>query len=318
MNGDADIDPRAILQRWDLGPVAHVTELLGGAVNRVFRASTPSGRVYLRVYRKSDRDTVAREHALLGHASAAGLPVLVPIASALGGTVVMFEGAPCALYPEAQGAQVAKADLTLEHAAAAGETLGRVHACLAGAPAGQYRRYTLRWPRQAWIDRIGGIARAVRERGEHADDARVLQRIADQCAWLADARCVHEYDPSFAPQLIHGDFQHANLFFAQGSVSAILDWEQAAYMPRAFEVVRAAAYMFDLAPEPTRELVRSYRSVTQIGDDELDDGARAWGCMSDHYVWALEEVYLHGNDRARQYIPLQFRPFHRAWEAARP
>jgi homoserine kinase type II len=312
------MDAHAILQAWTLGAVRDVEELHVGAVNRVFRVSTDAGRVYLRVYRKADRDAVAREHALLRYVAAAGLPALVPTASAQGETVVMFQGAPCALYPEARGEQVAKADLALHHASAAGEMLGRLHACLARAPEAEYRRYALRWPGPAWIDRLAGIARAVRERGDHPDDPRVLARIEDQCAWLADSSCVHAYESSFPPQPIHGDYQHANLFFAQGAVSAILDWEQAAYMPRAFELVRAAAYMFDLAPEPTRAFVRAYRSVTPIGDEELDDGARAWGCMSDHYVWALEEVYLHGNERARQYIPLPFRPFRRAWEAARP
>lgn len=139
----------------------------------------------------------------------------------------------------------------------------------------------------------------------------------DQCAWLADPRCEHEYQPRFEPQVIHGDYQHANLFFDANGVSGIIDWEQAACMPRAFEAARAAAYMFDVAPEPTRALLQAYRSVTGISDEELDDGARAWGCMSDHYVWALEEVYLHGNERARPFIPERFRPFRTVWEAAR-
>jgi hypothetical protein len=58
-------------------------------------------------------------------------------------------------------------------------------------------------------------------------------------------------------------------------------------------------------------------SVAQISEEELDEGARAWGCMSDHYVWALEEVYLHGNERARRIIPLPFRPFSHVWQAAK-
>jgi hypothetical protein len=132
---------------------------------------------------------------------------------------------------------VPKAALELKHAAAAGEMLGRVHRCLAEMRDLGFRRFTLRWPRDAWIERLDGIARAVQMRGGHPDDAFVLQRIHDQCDWLAD---------------------------------------------------------------------------------ELDDGARAWGCMSDHYVWALEEVYLQGNERARRFIPLPFRPFARAWQAAKP
>jgi homoserine kinase type II len=311
------IDARAILQRWELGVVAEVEELQGGSVNRVFRASTGQRRVYLRVYRTQDRDVVAREHALLAHAAAAGLPAPNPIASASGDTVVVCDGTPCALYLEAAGTQVAKTELDLTHAVAAGEMLARLHAVLATAPDLGQRRPVLRWPRDAWIERLGGIASAIRSGGGHPDDARVLERIRDQCAWLAHADCAHAYEPAFAPQLIHGDYQHANLFFAGGRVSGVIDWEQAAYLPRAFEIVRAAAYMFDLAPAATQAFVRAYRSVAPISDAELDDGARGWGCMSDHYVWALEEVYLHGNERARRYIPLQFRPFVLAWAAVR-
>jgi homoserine kinase type II len=229
----------------------------------------------------------------------------------------MSADTPCALYPEAPGEQLARADLDLEHAAAAGAMLARLHQSLAQLPDHGFRRYKLRWPRDAWIERLTAIARAVRTRNDHPDDALVLQRIHDQCAWLADSRCAHEHGPAFPPQLIHGDYQHANLFFAHATVSAVIDWEQAAYMPRAFEVLRAAAYMFDLAAAPTRAFIHAYRTLTPISDAELDDGARAWGCMSDHYVWALEEVYLHANERARRFIPLPFRPFWSAWEEAR-
>lgn len=311
------MDASATLRSWDLGAVFDVAEVETGAVNRVFRADTMIGPVYLRAYRARDPDVVVREHALISQVVAAGLPAVAPIASANGETVVMAEDTPCALYPAAPGMQVAKSDLGLEHAAAAGEMLGRLHTYLARVADSGFRTYRLGWPADAWIERLAGIARAVAARGDDPADALVLDRIRDQCAWLADPRCRHEYQPAFAPQVIHGDYQHANLFFATGCVSAIIDWEQAAYMPRAFETSRAAAYMFDLEPERTRAFVGAYRDVTRISDEELDDGARAWGCMSDHYVWALEEVYLHGNDRARRYIPRGFRAFDIAWDAVR-
>jgi homoserine kinase type II len=181
-----------------------------------------------------------------------------------------------------------------------------------------YRKFGLRWPGRAWVERLALIAEAVRKRDSlTAADERVLQRLADQSTWLADPCCPHAYEPRYASQVIHGDYQHANLFFASGKVSAVIDWEQAAFAGRAFEVVRAAAYMFDLAPVPSHVFLDAYRAITAIGDEELNDGARAWGCMSDHYVWALEEVYWHGNERARPFIPERFVPFHLAWAQAR-
>lgn len=312
------MDAEAALQHWELGAVSAIDALQTGAVNRVFRVTTARGQVYLRVYRTQDRDVVAREHALIVQVLAAGLPAVAPIASTSGDTVIVVDSTPCALYEAAAGFQLEKHALALEHALAAGEMLGRLHGVLARVADAGYRRYRLRWPAEAWRERLAGIARAISARGDDSADAHVLQRIRDQRAWLAEPRCSHAYEPVFTPQVIHGDYQHANLFFAPGAVSAvsaILDWEQAAYMPRAFEAVRAAAYMFDLEPQHTRAFLHAYRDVTHIGDDELDDGARAWGCMSDHYVWALEEVYLHGNERARRYIPRDFRPFEQAWAA---
>lgn len=310
------MDVPAFLEQWGLEDSTDVVEMTSGSVNRVFRVTTTNGRVYLRVYRTRDRDVVAREHALLAHIAARGLPAVPPIPTTRGETVVVLEGTPCALYPEAAGRQVEKAALETAHAVAAGELMGRLHQGLATMPDLGFRRYALRWSRDAWIERLAGIAEAVRARGSHPDDALVLQRIRDQCVWLADPTCEHAYEATLEPQLVHGDYQHANLFFERGAVSAVIDWEQAAYLPCGFEVARAAAYMFDLAPEPTRALVAAYRAITHVSDEDLDEGARAWGCMSDHYVWALEEVYLQGNERARRFIPLPFRPFRRAWEAA--
>jgi homoserine kinase type II len=187
------MDPSTALQSWDLGTVFAVAEVQTGAVNRVFRADTAIGPVYLRAYRAKDRDVVVREHALISQVVAAGLPAVAPIASANGETVIMAEDTPYALYPGAPGAQVSKPDLGLEHATAAGEMLGRLHTCLARVADGGFRKYRLRWPADAWIERLAGIARAVAARSDDPVGGLVLDRIQDQRAWLADPRCRHEY-----------------------------------------------------------------------------------------------------------------------------
>ena len=74
--------------------------------------------------------------------------------------------------------------------------------------------------------------------------------------------------------------------------------------------------MFRMAPDLTRAFVEAYRTLAPMKRNELDDGAMTWGCYADHHVWALEEVYLHGNDRARRFIPhAPFVPFAEAWGA---
>jgi hypothetical protein len=75
--------------------------------------------------------------------------------------------------------------------------------------------------------------------------------------------------------------------------------------------------MFQLDPVLTGSFLSSYRAGSGVGELELADGARAWGCFSDHHVWPVEEVYLHGNPAARRFVPqAPFRPFAEAWADA--
>jgi homoserine kinase type II len=79
-------------------------------------------------------------------------------------------------------------------------------------------------------------------------------------------------------------------------------------------VARACGFMFQLEVGLTRAFIDAYVAVSGMSQPELTDGARAWGCFADHHVWPIEELYLHGNERARHYIPhVPFKPFLRAW-----
>jgi len=146
-------------------------------------------------------------------------------------------------------------------------------------------------------------------------DAVALARVRAQRAWLASPEARHHYSPRFAPQLVHGDYQDANLFFVAHAVSGVVDWEQAAFMPRAYEAVRACAFMFRLEPARTQAFIAAYREQSDLPEAELEDGARAWGTFSDHHVFPVEETYLHGNAHTRRYIR-PFEPFDQAWSRA--
>jgi len=311
---------RTLLAAWPLGALQHLERAHGGATNRVYRVDAERQSGYLRIYRRPDRAMVEREHALLQLLHARALPVVALIRASSGATAVEHGGSFAALYAPARGAQLSHDELTTAHAHSAGATLARLHQALAPLPDVGYVRWTLSWDGPEWVERLNVVERAVLARDSHDDTDRwALERLRAQRAWLANPECVHTYEPQSSAQVTHGDYQNANLFFEGAALSAVIDWEQAAWMPRGYEVARACAFCFRLEPERTRSFVQGYRSVLELDLPSLDDGARAWGSFSDHHVWALEEVYLHGNVAARRYIRHEpFRAFGQAWAEARP
>jgi homoserine kinase type II len=309
-----------VLARWPLVDALVISEIFGGATNRMFKVEGSHGVAFLRCYRRPDPALVAREHAVIQQARLGGIPAARPLETRDGCTLVERDGAVYALYEAAQGEQVEHGALTREHARAAGEMLARLHRALGSLPDVGYLRWSLDWNGAAWCARLDKVEHAILARSaQNETDRWALERVRAQRAWLGQPGCRHHYQPTAPSQLTHGDYQDANLFFDSGRVSAVIDWEQAAFMPRAYEVVRACSIMFQLEPERTRAFIQAYSAEHPLGDAELEDGALAWGTFSDHHVWSVEEVYLHGNDAARRYIRnVPFRPFEQAWAEARP
>ncbi|MAK80419.1 phosphotransferase [Phenylobacterium sp.] len=300
---------------WDIGRWCEVEELSGGAVNRVFSVRTSAGRYVLRRYRAGTPSQLNREARVTTWVRRHGLPAIAPIISVSGELHVERDGVCFALFPFADGAQKAASDLTLKDAAAAGDMLGRLHGVLGGLPTAEWRPPRLLWDRSAWEQRLTVLEHAILGRSE-ADgrDEIALARVRAQRAWMAHPDCRHSHDLGDGLQVTHGDYHHGNLFFDEGQVSAVIDWEQMALLPRAYEAVRAATYMFDGQPERTAVFLSSWRQVSGASADELAQGAAAFSVVRDHWVWPLEEVYLFGNDRARRYIPdAPYEPFSATW-----
>jgi len=305
----------ALLGAWSLGQLVSVSKAEGGATNLVYRVEASSGVTFLRVYRRADRHTALREHALIEHVRARGIPAPAAIASSAGETVVQGAGQLCALYQPARGLQIGALDVQREQARAAGEVLARLHQSTRTLADVGYVRWSLAWDGPAWVERLVQVERALLALGvADATDEWALQRLREQRLWLAEPECAHAYVPRFPAQVTHGDYQPANWFFEGGAFSSIIDWEQGAFMPRAYEVARAAGFLFAGGSAFAPAFVAAYVAASGIGPAELGDGARAWACFSDHHVWALEEAYLHGNRAARRYIPQRpFRPFLSVW-----
>ena len=306
---------RRLLDAWDLRQVTGIERHLGGATNRVYRVQADGAESFLRIYRRADLIVAEREHALIAHARHHGVPTVSVLPTRSGSSVVQVAGQVCALYQAATGTQLPNGGLGTCDAIAAAACLGHLHRALQPLHDAGYLRWKIAWDGPEWIERLSVVELALFRHGLQDDTDRwALERLRAQRQWLSHPDCEHAYEPCSPRQVVHGDYQATNLFFQQGSVSAVIDWEQAAFMPRGFEVARACSFLFRLEPELTRQFLRAYQAANPLEDAELKDGARAWGCYADHHVWPLEEAYLHGNRAARRFIPhAPFRPFREAW-----
>lgn len=307
------------LKEWRLTTPYRIHEIPHGAVNRVYRIETPEKNFFLRIYKSIDPATIIREQALIDCVHKENIPAATPIETFSGDRYVIKNDKIAGLYTEAQGRQVSRPDLRLSHAKAAGHMLARIHLATREFPNQGYRIYNLSWDSEAWVEKLNNIERLILSRIQPTEsDEWALKRLKDQRCWLQNPLCSHYYVPQNPSQVLHGDYHDGNLFFGDDAVTGVIDWDQSTYMPRGFEVIRAASYMFGLDPAPTLAFIKAYREIFPLTEAELEDGAQGWGRRSDHYVWAIEEVYVHGNERARVFIPHRpFLPFQELWAKIR-
>ena len=243
-----EADPAAeVAARWFGAATGPVRQVPGGATNEVYRV-VAGGEHFLRRYRDADRHAVDRQHRLIRHVAQASVPA--PQAQPLpdGSTLVEAAGSVWAMFAPADGAQVAFTDLTPAHTASAGAVLARLHRAAADMPLAGFETWALQWDGPQWVGRLERVLAAIAESPvDSATDGWARERIAAQMQWLSDPACAHRYSPAFPAQVIHGDYQEANLFFAGDQVSGVIDWDGARVMPRAFEIARSSCHYRQLA-----------------------------------------------------------------------
>lgn len=307
--------PKQLHGVWHTGSWLAVSEILGGAVNRVYAITAIHGRFVLRRYRAGSAALLRREAEVTRAVSAQGLPAIPPLRTLAGDDGVEVEGSYFGLFPFAAGVQREASALSFDEVRSAGAVLGRLHRVLAELPIKGRRAPRLAWDGPAWAERLTKVEEVILARPDlSTSDHIALDRVRAQRAWLSSPECRHADDLPDRLQITHGDYHHRNLFFADQQVSGIIDWEQTGLMPRAYEAIRAATYMFGLEADRTRQFLQAWMAEAGGTRDELHRGAEVFAVVRDHWVWALEEVYLSGNTAAAEFIPAApFEPFLQTW-----
>ncbi|WP_188895152.1 phosphotransferase enzyme family protein [Microlunatus endophyticus] len=310
------------LRHWNLEPVTGVERATSGVMNQTYLVSTAQRRLVLRRHRRSVRDEVEFEHAVIAHARARGIPAPAAISTPDGEAIVDHDGAFHSLFAFARGQQVSRGELTAPHARSMGEMLARLDLALADFPvpprAAREHPADLA-PVAVAVDHL--LQRIGRRSEQSERDRWAADLLRTKAAWLQAATPpIWRDPPGDELQLVHGDYQESNLFFdPYRTVVDVIDWDKADVGWPPAEIVRTLDLALRLDPELCAPFIDGYRTVRPVSIADLDQAAGNWNYNRIHDHWVLEGIYLRDDDRLRIFLePGPFVPFADKWARLRP
>ncbi len=296
-----------LLRRFRLGSPLEIEVVTSGLLNQNLRATTAAGRFFLKGYRYADPALIAREHRLMAHVAAAGLPVALPLAGPGGATFLRVGGRFWAVFPFITDRQLAPEAFTVAHAAELGRVLGAIHVALARYPAAEAAAFPpkLLWDSAQAADEMRAYEREIAKRPAlDPFDQHALASFAYRRTLLASGVPPPAAFARLPSQLLHGDFHERNVFFTPaGQVSAVIDWELAAIGPRAWEIVRAldlalqAPLDLEAGAPRLRAFIHAYAAEAPLSEAECLAMPELYWAARVHSLWVYEEHYRKGSAR---------------------
>ena len=174
-----------------------------------------------------------------------------------------------------------------------GEVFGRLHDALSLMPPGVMRSLPTPEAIGAQLHSLLAIARSRRDNPIDAVAEGVLEAKLDLLARIDEA-------PVFSAQWTHGDFEWRNVLFNErDEVTAVIDFDDAAYYSPARDVMRCIALSFpDLGPEMD-DFFAGYVSVRHLSTADARVYVDFYRYISTFRVWPIIDRYLH----AERYRP---------------
>lgn len=309
-----------LLLAWDIGPIHAITPAASGTINQVLLVTAESGSYALRTYRHRERHYVADEHAIITYACARGIPAVAPIALPSGETMLERAGRWYALFPLAPGSQLTRDALGNTEWEAMGAFLAELHQALHDFPFAETRTRVMTVDPGVTLDAIAHYEAVIQALPNRApSDEYALKRLQGQRAAVERQTAGNLDELDLLPrQAIHGDYTETNLFFENGRVSAIIDWDQFYVISPAWEIVRTFDLVFRFIPRPCHTFLAAYRAIQPLTTRDLEVAARCYGLMRTHDLWMYAAIYDQGNDRVRAFMrPEGFIPIATQWEGVK-
>jgi homoserine kinase type II len=246
---DDDVDQ--ILRAFGAPPVVAHAPIAVGTINTNVRVDTAQGRLFLRVNEGKSLDDVQREAAIVSYLAQRGVPTPAPMLATDGQPFARWQGQLVSLFPWLPGRTLTRAELTPSHARAVGGALAAMH--LAGADYADRRPGRYEPPE---IDRrLATIAASGR-----ADLNDAVAILGPELAALK-----RERRADLPSGLVHGDLFIDNVMYEGQALSALIDFEQAAWGRLAYDLaVTVLAFGYgrdDFRPEVVAALFAGYTAV---------------------------------------------------------
>ncbi len=250
-------DVRDILGAFGVGGYRAHSPIAAGTINTNLAVDTDVARYFLRVNEGKARADVEREAAIVAHIAARGVPTPVPVRASTGDSFLAWQDSFISLFPWVEGRVLTRRQMEPPQARSAGVALAQLHLASAGFADHRPGRYE---PDE------------IRRRFQHiaaAADPALQEAVATLGPELDAAD--RERRPGLPLGLIHGDLFIDNVLYrADGSLAALLDFEQASWGRLAYDVaVTLLAFGFggdDFDEANTRAFLDGYvsqRSLTQ-------------------------------------------------------
>jgi homoserine kinase type II len=308
------------VSRWDVGTPRAFRTPDTGTINQTRIVDTDTGRFVLRLHAYGEPERLRMEHALLQWVSERGIPAPGPVVSREGSTWTEIDGSSYAIFPFASGRQISRADLADEQVAEMGRFLADLHQVLEAYPVERVRQRRFAVAPDLALQEIDRLARKIRQlKSTDSSDGWALDRLEGRRDYIhsAPGGALDAFE-NLAFQTTHGDYQESNLFFRNGRVSAIIDWEQAYAAPPGYEVMRMLHLALRFDPARCLRFLSAYRDRRELPLSELDICAAAYAVLRGHSLWLFEELYDKGNERMRRFMnPGPFVPVEEQWASVR-
>jgi homoserine kinase type II len=280
-------DVRTILDGFGIDPAGYLghSAIAAGTINTNLSVDTRAGRLFLRVNEGKALQDVEGEAAIVLHVAARGVPTPPPLRARDSHPFLEWNGSYLSLFRWVEGRVLPRGEIGAAHARAAGAALAHLHRAGADFPDHRPGRY---------------------EPGEIRRRLRQVEGLAASDPVLAEAAAVlgPELDRLEGERiplplgLIHADLFIDNVLYAEGgTVTALLDFEQAAWGRLAYDLaVTVLAFGFgadDFRPEVTRAVLDGYGGVRPLTADERRGlGAELRFAACRFAVTRITDVYL--------------------------
>jgi Ser/Thr protein kinase RdoA (MazF antagonist) len=248
-----------------------------------------------------------RNLGVLGALAVAGVPVCPPEGGAGGDLVVQVGDRGYCLFPWVDGTHPRGTDLRLDQVGELGALLARIHqglsrvgTVLPQVPAPVRAKVTSAGTAVAAADRFLDLIAGT---GSPRSFDLMSVGLLEQRKILLDKYGSHwpgDEIPKGPFGWTHGDVQHRNILWRDGTVVAVLDWDRTGVRPYGEEVARTAQVQFGgedgrLDLERVSAFVAGYRTVIDLAERDLADAVERlwWKRMTDY--WVLEFHYDRGD-----------------------